>query len=113
MTDIQSPFENSALLDQHAKEAVSNAIRHSLAQNVPIVYSQDGKIYREYPDGRKEECLQSDERLTACLPALGLLDLTTSCPLQPTTPGKKIIRIFAGPNGSGKSTIYEYIARRY
>lgn len=111
--DRKSPFDDSTELGLRANEAVAGAINKSLNQNVPIVYAKDGVVWREYPDGHLEQVSLDDEGINACLPALGVLDLLTDQPLQPTTPGKKIVRIFAGPNGSGKSTIYEFISRNY
>ncbi len=113
ITGGPSPFDDPRQLDEHSRHAVGEAIAGSLARGIPVVYREGGEIVREHPDGAREICHPADQTLVACLPALGWFELAAGVPLEPLTPGKKIMRVFAGPNGSGKSTIFEYIAKRY
>ena len=42
------------ILEEIAKQASANAIKESKALNLSIVYMEDKKIIKEYPNGEKE-----------------------------------------------------------
>ena len=89
--------ENS--LEQMAREAVSDAIKRTLKQNLPIVYLRDGRIYREYSDGNIELCDFADPEVFSSLVALGLDHYEQGKPKIFPRKGVKSLRVFAGPNG--------------
>jgi hypothetical protein len=50
---FKSDPETSKLI-KTGRVATRNAIRASRALGLPITFMQDGKLYKEFPDGKKE-----------------------------------------------------------
>ncbi len=49
----------AAELDALARDAWAREAEASLQQGLPVTYVEDGKVYRRWPDGRRE-CLSSE-----------------------------------------------------
>ncbi|MBG0751125.1 hypothetical protein Q7O_000588 [Pectobacterium carotovorum subsp. carotovorum PCCS1] len=49
----RNPLEDSAILTRLARKASKNAIKEAFQAGVAIHYIAEGKIVREYPDGKK------------------------------------------------------------
>jgi len=58
---LSTVLDRSDLVGKKAAEAVSKAAKESLEQGYPVVYLEGTTIYKEYPDGRKEEIGQVDD----------------------------------------------------
>lgn len=50
----RNPLEDTAILTRLAQEASRKAIKEAFQAGVAIHYIAEGKIVREYPDGKKE-----------------------------------------------------------
>ncbi|PWC22822.1 hypothetical protein DDT52_00700 [Brenneria roseae subsp. roseae] len=50
----RNPLEDTAILTRLARKASRKAIKEAFQSGVAIHYIAEGKIVREYPDGKKE-----------------------------------------------------------
>jgi hypothetical protein len=50
----------SAELDVLGRDAWAHEAESSLQQGLPVTYVEDGKVYRRWPDGRREMALSRD-----------------------------------------------------
>ncbi len=50
----------AAELDALARDAWAREAEASLQQGLPVTYVEDGKVYRRWPDGRREMALSRD-----------------------------------------------------
>lgn len=49
-----NPLEDTAVLSQIAQQASKKAIKEIFSAGMTIYYIAEGKLIKEYPDGRKE-----------------------------------------------------------
>lgn len=52
---FRSDVKQSATLMKVGRTGAANAIRATKALGLPIIYLQNGVLYKEYPDGTKEK----------------------------------------------------------
>ncbi|GKW19625.1 hypothetical protein PEC302107_13540 [Pectobacterium araliae] len=50
----KNPLEDTAILTRLARKASREAVKEAFKAGIAIHYISDGKLIREYPDGKKE-----------------------------------------------------------